>query len=159
MIIQTYAGDALQHLDRSVPTAVYLVQSRTEPRYFRIGETMNIVGRKHAHGGKAASAHWKRPPNWTQTFRVWDFRWVALVEGASRVALRMCESCLIGEFAKHYQFVDPSGFEADPIGLPRIVRLAESAVPVLADIAALQTGEFFDKNAYWAGRSSGARMA
>ena len=128
---------------------LYVAQSQADDSLFRFGESQNLASRRSMHAGPAAHAGWAKPPNWTETYRPWKFRWAAVFPNANRCCVRKCEDLLSGTLAEHFEAVDPSGFRV-PRELHEVLStVLNPLIPRFQKIADMQTGAFFNKNVYW----------
>jgi hypothetical protein len=147
--IEVVSGAPIGQLPRHFRGGIYILQSATDLRYYRIGESKNLLGRQGTHGGSPPKTKWAKAPNWTEVFRPWQFLWVASIPTATHLALKMCEHQLHAAFAHEYEFVDESGFEASPDHASKLIEFANGQLQAFRRICERQRCEKFDKEAYW----------
>ncbi|WHU03671.1 hypothetical protein [Sphingomonas sp. NIBR02145] len=135
---------------KNIKTAgLYLLQSQADLSLYRLGETKNLSSRAGSHGSSAPRSAWKKAPNWTEIYRPWRLLWAASIPEATHLSLKMCEHHLHAVFARRYEFVDDSGFEAHPEDGPDLVKIANSEFVALEEIALRQRRQKFDKEAHY----------
>ena len=146
-MIRSYRANTLHALERTSPWGIYVVQSCTDPRLFRIGASglkAPIWMRLDCHKGGPPKER-KNPPNWTELNRPWQIVWLAHLQSATEAGVLSAEHYLCGYFAQRYPFVSESGFRAEGAEATAIGDLAEETVPVIENIIRVQIEPLFKK--------------
>jgi hypothetical protein len=118
-LLSYHVDDIVSALNRSIPTGLYIVQSKAEPSCFRAGAG-GVQGDRSTLINRLRQ-HMSRPPNrndidWTEYHRGWNVRWAVQFPSCDRLTGRLCEALLIAELAREYHFIPEatgSGFHSD----------------------------------------------
>ena len=147
--ITTLTGAELDGVRTLQHGGLYLLQSQGDLTRYRLGETKNHSKRKGNHGSSAPKSRWKKAPNWTEVYRPWKLLWAAVIPDATHLSLKMCEHHLHAVFARSFEFVDESGFEAPAGAGDQLIDIAQAELSVLVEINRLQRRPKFDKEAHY----------
>ena len=109
--------------------AVIYICRNADGTLLRFGETTDLLARRNTHKGNAAHEGWKKPPNWTETFRPWRMVWACMIPGGDKPCRRKCEDLLSGVLAASFKACDPSGFSVEIGEWEDIEMLATTTVP------------------------------
>ena len=136
--IQTITKSDLGRLTAFHSGGIYMSQSITNPRLYRIGETLSLSSRQTTHRKKAEQVKEGKSLNWTVQNRPWNFIWALSIPEASRLSLLMCEHHLYSAIAREFKFVSKSGFEAIELRQQRLLEIAGNSIPAMIEIVGRQ---------------------